>query len=76
MPVIPAIWETESRRIMVRGHPGQTVLKTPSPKQPDQKWTGGVDQMVIPASQMQSPEFKPQSHKKKKKQAQSKRISN
>jgi hypothetical protein len=31
-PVIPATWEAEMGRIEVRGQPGQTVLKTPSPK--------------------------------------------
>jgi hypothetical protein len=58
MPVILAAWEAEIGRIEVRGQPGQIVLKTPSPKA---KWAGAVAQLV------ECPEFKPQSHQKKKK---------
>jgi hypothetical protein len=29
MPIIPAIWEGEIRRIMVQGQPGQKVSETP-----------------------------------------------
>jgi hypothetical protein len=32
MPVIPAIWEAESKRIAIQGQFRQIVPKTPSPK--------------------------------------------
>jgi hypothetical protein len=42
MPVIPATWEAEIRRITVQGQPGQIVHKIPSPKITRAKWSGGV----------------------------------
>jgi hypothetical protein len=43
MPVILAIWETETERISAGGQPGQIVFKTPNSRA---KWTGGMTQMV------------------------------
>jgi hypothetical protein len=36
MPVIPATWETENKRIVVRGHPRKILHRTPSSKKPEQ----------------------------------------
>jgi hypothetical protein len=66
-PVILATQEAEirilshSQRIAVRGQPWQIVCETLSQKNPSQKRVGGV-------AQGEGPEFKPQYHKKKKKQ--------
>jgi 2-iminoacetate synthase ThiH len=60
MPIILAMQETEIRRIMAQGQPRQIVLETLSRKNPSQKSTGGVTQVV-------GPEFKPEYCKKKKK---------
>jgi hypothetical protein len=46
MPVIPATWESEIRRIKIRGHPQQIVHKTPISKITKAKWTGGMVQGV------------------------------
>jgi hypothetical protein len=47
LPVILATWETEIGRIEVRGQYRQIAHKTPSPKKKsEQKWTGGVGQVV------------------------------
>jgi hypothetical protein len=61
MPVILATQEAEIRRIVVWSQPRQIVCETLYWKNPSQKRAGGVAQGV-------SPEFKPQCHKKKKKE--------
>jgi hypothetical protein len=54
---------------MIQGQPGQMVCETLISKIIKAKWTGGVAQGVDPfALQAQSPEFKPHSHQKKKKE--------
>jgi hypothetical protein len=40
------MWETEIRRILVRGQPRQIVLKNPISKITRAQWTGGVVQVV------------------------------
>jgi hypothetical protein len=42
MQVILAAWKDEIRRTEVQVQPRQIVLVIPSPKSPEQKWTGGV----------------------------------
>jgi hypothetical protein len=50
---------------MVQVQPEQTVCETPSPKQPQQNGLGVCGSSGrVPALQAQSPEFKPQFHKK------------
>jgi hypothetical protein len=52
MPVIPATWEAEIRKIMVQSQPGQIVLETLSQKPlHKKKRAGGV-------AQGEGPEFK------------------
>jgi hypothetical protein len=62
MPVILATQEAEIRRIAVRSQPRQIVLETLISKISITKRAGGV-------TQSEGPEFKPQYHKKKKKNA-------
>jgi hypothetical protein len=62
MPIILATQEAEIRRIEVQSQPRQIVHKNLSKKtKKSQKRAGGVTEGV-------DPEFKPQYHKKKKKQ--------
>jgi hypothetical protein len=56
-PIILATLEAKIRKIKVQGQSGQIVQETPISKITTTKWTGGV-------AQAQSPEFKPQPHKK------------
>jgi hypothetical protein len=60
MPVIPATQKTEIRRIMAQSQLGQIIRGAVSWKNPSQKKAGGV-------AQGESPEFKFQYRKKKKK---------
>jgi hypothetical protein len=46
MPVTLATWEAETRRIAVRGQPGQTVCKSLSEKDPTQEKAGRMTQVV------------------------------
>jgi hypothetical protein len=70
MPVILSTWESEIRRITVQGQPEEIVCETPSPKKKKKKaqsnmhWRFGSSSRM-PALQVQSPEFKPQSHQNK-----------
>jgi hypothetical protein len=67
MPKILAIWKAEIERIVVWGQPrGRIVHEIPSPKynQSKRDWICGLNDRV-PALQVLSSEFKPQSHKKK-----------
>jgi hypothetical protein len=61
-------WEAEIRRITVRGQPGQIIHKIPIYKimRAKMDWRCGSSG-GMPALEVQSPEFKPQSHQKKKK---------
>jgi hypothetical protein len=59
MPVIPATWGAEIRRITVQSQSGQIVLKTILKKTHHKNRTGGV-------AQGEGPEFKPQHHIKRK----------
>jgi hypothetical protein len=61
MPIILATQEAELRRITVQSHPGQIVHETLSQKNPPQK------RRASEMAQGKGPEFKPQYHKKKKK---------
>jgi hypothetical protein len=65
-PVILATWEAEIRRITVQSHSKQIVHKTPVSKTTRAKWTGGVTQAIEDLFCKHSPEFKSQSHQKKK----------
>jgi hypothetical protein len=60
-PVILATQEADIRRIVVQSQPRQTVQETLSWKNTSQKRAGGM-------AQGEGPEFKPQYHKKKKKE--------
>jgi hypothetical protein len=59
-PVILATQEAEIRRITLLNQRRQILRETLTPENPSQKRAGGVAQDV-------GPEFKPQCHKKKKK---------
>jgi hypothetical protein len=63
MSVIPATWEAEIEKIMIQGQPGHIVQETPISKM---DWRCGSNSRQS-ALQVQSPEFKPQSHRGKKK---------
>jgi hypothetical protein len=55
-------------RMVVRGHPGQIVWETLSPKIAREKWTGSVTQALehlLCSNANLSPGFKPQSHQKR-----------
>jgi hypothetical protein len=68
MHAILATWEAEIGRIAVQGQPKQIVRKTPISKITTAKWTGSVIQAVEHLlCKARSPEFKLQSHQKKKK---------
>jgi hypothetical protein len=59
----PATWEAKIGRFAVQGQPRQIVCETPSPKEPEQKWAGGVAQAVeLLLCKSEVPDFKPQSH--------------
>jgi hypothetical protein len=47
MPIILATWETEIRRIEVRGKPRELVCKILSPKQPEQNGLGMCVAQVV-----------------------------
>jgi hypothetical protein len=46
MPIIPATWEAEIRRILVQGQAGQIVCETPISKIARAKWTESAAQVV------------------------------
>jgi hypothetical protein len=64
--IILATCKAEILRITVQGHPGQIFHKTPISKTTRAKWTEDVAQAL---KHLQSLEFKPECHQKKKKQA-------
>jgi hypothetical protein len=66
--VIPATWEAEIRRIVVRGQPGQMVCRTPISKITIPKWTEGMAQVVeLLFCECRALSSKPGPTKKKKK---------
>jgi hypothetical protein len=61
-PISLADGEAEIGRKEIRGQPLANSSGDLISKITRAKWTGGVAQVVAPALQVQSPEFKPQSH--------------
>jgi hypothetical protein len=65
-PVILATWETEIRRIVVRGQPRKLAHNTISKiTRAKMNWRCGSCRRVL-ASQVQSPEFKLQPHQRQR----------
>jgi hypothetical protein len=66
-PAIPATWEIEIGRIVVRGQPQKIVLETPISKITKAKWTGAGDQVVERLiCKHEVPSSNPSADKKKK----------
>jgi hypothetical protein len=66
MPIILITWEAEIRRIVVPGQPQENSSQDPISKSNQRKmdWKC-VSSCRAPALQVQSPEFKSKSHKKR-----------
>jgi hypothetical protein len=65
-PVILATWEAEIRRIMVQSQPRQIIHENPHLQNKLSKMHWRCDSSSSPALQAQNPEFKLQSHTKKR----------
>jgi hypothetical protein len=75
MPVILATWEAEIRRITVQGQSGEIFHLTHlQNNQSKMDWSRCGSGNRVPALQVQSPEFKPQSNKQTNKQTKTPKI--